>query len=94
MSKKVQFAVKAIRNQAMATKGKWTTGSSVQHIELQDIEVKPLKVIVHEAEEGGYWAEVPSLRGCATQCDSLDELLLNIHEAVEGCQSSRAKAEL
>ena len=53
MSKKVQFAVKAIRNQAMATKGKWTTGSSVQHIELQDIEVKPLKVIVHEAEEGG-----------------------------------------
>lgn len=90
--KKIRFAVKAIRNQAMVTKGKWTTGSSVQHIELQDIEVKPLKVIVHEAEEGGYWAEVPSLPGCATQGDSLDELLLNIHEAVEGCQSVRAKA--
>ncbi|MEW6107047.1 MAG: type II toxin-antitoxin system HicB family antitoxin, partial [Bacillota bacterium] len=26
-----------------------------------------LKVIVHEAEEGGYWAEVPSIPGCATQ---------------------------
>lgn len=87
--KKVQFAVKAIRNQAMA-KGKWPAGSSVQRIDLH--EVKPLKVIVHEAEEGGYWAEVPSLPGCATQGDSLDELLLNIHEAVEGCQSVRAKA--
>lgn len=89
--RKIRFAVKAIRNQAMA-KGKWTPGSSVQHIELQDIEVNPLKMIVHEAEEGGYWAEVPSLPGCATQGDSLDELLLNIHEAVEGCQSVRAKA--
>jgi len=89
--KKVQSAVKAIRNQAMATKGKETTGSSsVQHIDLH--EVKPLKVIVHEAEEGGYWAEVPSLPGCATQGNSLGALWLNIHAAVEGCQYSRAKA--
>lgn len=41
--------------------------------------------IVHEAEEGGYWAEVPSIPGCATQGDTLDELLHNLHEAVEGC---------
>jgi predicted RNase H-like HicB family nuclease len=46
-----------------------------------------LKVIVHEAEEGGYWAEVPSIPGCATQGDSFDELLSNIYEAVEGCLS-------
>jgi len=46
-----------------------------------------LKVIVHEAEEGGYWAEVPSILGCATQGDSFDELLSNIYEAVEGCLS-------
>ena len=46
-----------------------------------------LKVIVHEAEEGGYWAEVPSIHGCATQGDSFDELLTNIYEAVEGCLS-------
>jgi predicted RNase H-like HicB family nuclease len=44
-----------------------------------------LKVIIHEAEEGGYWAEVPSIPGCATQGDSFDELLCNIYEAVEGC---------
>jgi len=46
-----------------------------------------LKVVVHEAEEGGYWAEVPSIPGCATQGDSFDELLSNIYEAVEGCLS-------
>ena len=46
-----------------------------------------LKVIVHEAEEGGYWAEVPSIPGCVTQGESFDELLTNIYEAVEGCLS-------
>ncbi|MBF0487668.1 MAG: type II toxin-antitoxin system HicB family antitoxin [Nitrospirae bacterium] len=46
-----------------------------------------LKVVVHEAEEGGYWAEVPAIPGCATQGDSFDELLKNIYEAVEGCLS-------
>ena len=46
-----------------------------------------LKVTVHEAEEGGYWAEVPAIPGCATQGRTFDELLSNIHEAVEGCLS-------
>ncbi|HEX5720237.1 MAG TPA: type II toxin-antitoxin system HicB family antitoxin [Thermoanaerobaculia bacterium] len=44
-----------------------------------------LKVVVHEAEEGGYWAEVPAIPGCATQGDSFEELLKNLYEAVEGC---------
>ena len=46
-----------------------------------------LKVIIHEAEEGGYWAEVPSIPGCATEGDTFDELLSNIYEAVEGCMT-------
>jgi predicted RNase H-like HicB family nuclease len=46
-----------------------------------------IKVIVHEAEEGGYWAEVPSIPGCATQGESFEELLQNLYEAVEGCLS-------
>ena len=46
-----------------------------------------LKVIIHEAEEGGYWAEVPAIPGCATQGDSFEELLANLHEAVEACLS-------
>ena len=44
-----------------------------------------LKVIVHEAEEGGYWAEVPAIPGCASQGETIDELLRNVHEAIEGC---------
>jgi predicted RNase H-like HicB family nuclease len=46
-----------------------------------------LKVIVHEAEEGGYWAEVPAIPGCATQGETFEELLANLYEAVEGCLS-------
>jgi predicted RNase H-like HicB family nuclease len=46
-----------------------------------------IKVIVHEAEEGGYWAEVPAIPGCATQGDTFDELLKNLYDAVEGCLS-------
>ena len=46
-----------------------------------------LKVIVHEAEEGGYWAEVPATPGCATQGRTFDGLLSNAQEAVEGCLS-------
>ena len=44
-----------------------------------------LKVHVHKAEEGGYWAEVPAIPGCATQGETFEELLQNIYEAVEGC---------
>ena len=46
-----------------------------------------IKIIVHEAEEGGFWAEAPALPGCASQGDSLDELLANMREAIEGCLS-------
>ena len=45
------------------------------------------KVVVHEAEEGGYWAEVPAIPGCATQGDTFEELLSNLYEAIEGCLS-------
>ena len=44
-----------------------------------------IKVIIHEAEEGGYWAEVPALPGCVTEGDTWEELIDNIKEAVEGC---------
>ena len=44
-----------------------------------------IKVVVHEAEEGGYWAEVPAIPGCATQGETMKELLANVHEAIEAC---------
>ena len=46
-----------------------------------------INIIVHEANEGGFWAEAPALPGCASQGDSLDELLANMREAIEGCMS-------
>ena len=46
-----------------------------------------IKIIVHEAEEGGFWAEVPAIPGCATQGETMDELLRNLREAIEGCLS-------
>jgi predicted RNase H-like HicB family nuclease len=42
-----------------------------------------VKIVVHEAEEGGFWAEVPALPGCASQGDTMDELLANIREAIQ-----------
>ena len=49
-----------------------------------------IKVVIHEAEEGGYWAEVPAIPGCATQGETMDELLANLHEAIEGCLTTVA----
>ena len=46
-----------------------------------------LKVIVHQAEEGGYWGEVPAIPGCVSQGESLEELRKNILEVIEGCLS-------
>lgn len=42
-----------------------------------------VQVVIHKAEEGGFWAEVPAL-GCVTEGDTREELLANLHEAVEG----------
>ena len=46
-----------------------------------------LKVIIHAAEEGGSWTEIPALPGCVTQAETIEELIPNIYEAVEGCLS-------
>ena len=46
-----------------------------------------IRVIVHKAEEGGFWAEVPSIPGCATQGETMEEIEANIREAIEGCLS-------
>jgi predicted RNase H-like HicB family nuclease len=50
-----------------------------------------IKVIVHNAEEGGYWAKVPAIPGCATQGETFEDLLLNLYEAVEACLSVDTK---
>jgi predicted RNase H-like HicB family nuclease len=42
------------------------------------------KAFVHQAEEGGYWAEVPALPGCVTEGDTWEELMANLKDAIEG----------
>ncbi len=44
----------------------------------------PIKVLVHDAEEGGYWAEVPGLPGCYTQAETIEELRANLLDALKG----------
>jgi predicted RNase H-like HicB family nuclease len=43
-----------------------------------------LRVLVHAAEEGGYWAEVPAFPGCVSEGETFEEVLANIREAAEG----------
>jgi predicted RNase H-like HicB family nuclease len=42
-----------------------------------------LKAIIHKAEEGGFWAEVPALPGCLTQGETLPEVEANLREAID-----------
>ncbi len=43
-----------------------------------------IKAVIHSAEEGGYWAEVPALPGCITEGDTIDEVIANLKDAIEG----------
>ncbi len=49
------------------------------------------KIIIHNAEEGGYWAEIPTLKGCVSEGETIDEVLDNIKEAALGWLKVAAK---
>jgi len=40
-------------------------------------------ILIHQAEEGGFWSEVPVLPGCYSQGESIDETLQNTKEAIK-----------
>jgi predicted RNase H-like HicB family nuclease len=40
-------------------------------------------IVIHSAEEGGYWAEVPALPGCFVQGERIEELLSEAPEVIE-----------
>jgi predicted RNase H-like HicB family nuclease len=42
-----------------------------------------IRAVVHKAEESGFWAEVPALPGCMTQGETMEELKINLREAIE-----------
>ena len=54
---------------------------------------RKLRAIIHEAEEGGYWAEVPALPGCVSEGETMAEIEANIKEAAEGWLEVRAELE-
>jgi len=43
-----------------------------------------IKAVIHLAEEGGYWAEVPALPGCITEGDTMEEVIANLQDAIAG----------
>jgi predicted RNase H-like HicB family nuclease len=49
------------------------------------------KVVLQEAEEGGYIVSCPALPGCHSQGDSAEEALKNIKEAIAACLESLAE---
>lgn len=59
-----------------------------------DIHIDDLTAYVHAAEEGGYWAEVPTLPGCLTQGETLDEVVENLNDAIEGWLSVQTEESL
>ncbi len=42
------------------------------------------KIVVHPEPSGGYWGEVPSLPGCYSQGETVEELQGNLREAITG----------
>jgi predicted RNase H-like HicB family nuclease len=59
-----------------------------------NIRIDDLTAYVHAAEEGGYWAEVPALPGCMTQGETLDEVVENLNDAIEGWLSVQTQESL
>ena len=42
-------------------------------------------VVIEQDEDGIYIGEVPQLKACYSQCETIDELLKNIREVIEMC---------
>ncbi len=53
------------------------------------------KVVIEEDEEvGGFVVSCPSLPGCFSQGDTIEEALDNIKEAIQACLESLAEDEI
>lgn len=43
-----------------------------------------IRAVIHSAEEGGYWVEVPTLPGGITEGETMEEAITNLKDAIEG----------
>jgi len=46
-------------------------------------EIMEYTILIHKAEEGGFWAEVPALPGCFSQGETVEETITNTKDAIE-----------
>lgn len=53
-----------------------------------------LSVVIHEAEEGGFWAEAVDLPGCCSQGETWAELYYNIREAAAAVLDLPTRVEI
>jgi predicted RNase H-like HicB family nuclease len=60
---------------------KWIDFNPIAHSETFTMKIK---AIIHPAEEGGYWAEVPALPGCFTDGETMEEIMANLQDAIQG----------
>ncbi len=47
-------------------------------------------ILTSDLEDGGYVAECPSIPGCFSEGETVEEALGNIKEAIEGCLETMA----
>ncbi|MCU0552770.1 MAG: type II toxin-antitoxin system HicB family antitoxin [Leptolyngbya sp. Prado105] len=51
-------------------------------------------VVIERDEDGIYVGEVPQLRACYSQGETIDELMTNIKEAIELCLEDQADEQV
>lgn len=66
---------------SLLSKGFSSTGEQFQDYVPGDF--MTVKAVIHTAEEGGFWAEVPALPGCVTQGETMEELRVNLEDAIK-----------
>lgn len=57
-------------------------------------QVHHLPVLIHPDISGGFWAQCPTLPGCYTQGETIDETLLNMREAIDLCLEELSPQEI
>lgn len=66
---------------------------SHERVELVKVGATEFEVYIHETPNGGFWAEVPSMPWCATQGDTVAEVLKTIEQSVRAVLGTEEKKE-
>lgn len=50
-------------------------------------------ILTPDLEDGGYTVECPTIPGCISEGDTIEDALSNVKEAIEGCLESLASRQ-